>query len=301
MISNLSKKHHYLPRYYLKGFTNNEGGFYVYDKKEDNIFPTSPGNSFFENYLNTIELSSGKRSDFLEKIHSHLENDSWDSFDNIRYSNRSKPINLIDKSNLYLFRHFLHWRLPSNFEHLQIISEDILEENSEHNYFEIVDKDGNPASNDDIEKIGESINWEKISQTIVPLSPFFKGKNWINNIERWRFVYTGDSNSWYIVGDNPIVSQGAWDHDPMRCLEEFIFPVSGNMLLISLDREICDPLSPGFTVQFGIAIIERARRFVACHNKEFLNSLIDLHETYLSLCQQDNIISELFNMASRNE
>jgi len=41
-MSNRSKKHHYLPRYYLKGFTDEVGKFFVYDKAEDRVFQTNP-------------------------------------------------------------------------------------------------------------------------------------------------------------------------------------------------------------------------------------------------------------------
>ena len=56
MGNTASKRHHYLPRYYLKGFTNSDNRFFVYDKEEERIFVSSPGAAFFENNLNTVTL-----------------------------------------------------------------------------------------------------------------------------------------------------------------------------------------------------------------------------------------------------
>ena len=60
-----SRKHHYLPRYYLKGFADEKNSFFVYDKTNDNIFKSSPNSIFFENNLNTVSIKNGQTSDFL--------------------------------------------------------------------------------------------------------------------------------------------------------------------------------------------------------------------------------------------
>jgi intein-encoded DNA endonuclease-like protein len=49
-----SRKHHYLPRYYLKGFTDAEDGFFVYDKQKDKMFRSGSIAAFYENDLNTV-------------------------------------------------------------------------------------------------------------------------------------------------------------------------------------------------------------------------------------------------------
>ena len=92
-----SKKHHYLPRHYLSGFTNTDGGFFVYDKISGKIYSTSPSASFFENDLNTVKYQDGSSSDFLEGLYTEIENRSWPSFDRIRDSNHKTPINPLDK------------------------------------------------------------------------------------------------------------------------------------------------------------------------------------------------------------
>jgi hypothetical protein len=55
-------------------------------------------------------------------------------------------------------------------------------------------------------------------------------------------------------------------------------------------------LPPEFGVQFGTGIIERANRFVACHNKAFLEALIDHHQLHVEYGKTDIITPELFEM-----
>ena len=117
-----SKKHHYLPRKYLKGFTDKNNGFWVYDKKEKKIFKSSPDSTFFENNLNTINFSNQESSDFLEDLYTNLENQSWKSFDRIISSNKNNPIQDLDKMNLLFFLLCLHQRLPANKNYIQKIS-----------------------------------------------------------------------------------------------------------------------------------------------------------------------------------
>ncbi len=296
MSRKLSKKHHYLPRYYLKGFTNSDGTFFVYDKKTSNIFETNPNDSFFENHLNTINYPDGKKSDFLEMAHAENEGKSWDSFDNIRNSDFKRPVLLNEKMNLFLFLLFLHWRLPSNYKHLKELTAEMFEEGSVFDYFNIVDFQGNQASEDFLTEFKHSTIWRKSSQLVVPFAGIFKNKEWYDDIGKWRFYYTEDKESWFIIGDNPIVTSGEDDHDPVRCLKTFLFPISGNILLISIDANPLETIPPEFIVQFGASIIQKATRFVACQNKKYLESLIDYYKLNLSTNNQGRIIDNLFCM-----
>jgi len=96
-----SKKHHYLPRHYLKGFTNSENRFFVYDKERENIFVSSPDAAFFENNLNTVTFPNGDSSDFLEDMYTEIENQFWGPFDRIReYFRHALNSTLVSFGNL---------------------------------------------------------------------------------------------------------------------------------------------------------------------------------------------------------
>ncbi len=295
---NRSKKHHYLPKYYLKGFTNSKNGFFVYDKQADKIFRTSPDTTFFENNLNTITLSDGNSSDSLENLYTGIENSSWDSFDRIRNSDSLTVIDLLDKMNLYLFLLVLHWRLPSNFKYVENLSGKMFTNDKNLNFMSLKNKNGVDASKEFTEMLKDSSAFKKSSRLIVPFAPFYE-KNWSDSLYDWRFLYTGDIKNWYVVGDNPIITKGDNDHDPVDCLKEFIFSVSGKILLVNTNKPINKGLPSEFVIQYNISMVERAQRFIACPNKDFLEALIKHYKIYVQFGKTDTIIMEMFKMLEK--
>lgn len=119
MNAKISRKHHYLPRYYLRGFANEKERFFIYDKKEDKFFGSTPNNSFYQSDLNTINFSKTKKSDFLEAMYGKIESNARSALDHIRKSDNKAIIDPLDKAHVFFFLLCLHWRLPSNFSFLE--------------------------------------------------------------------------------------------------------------------------------------------------------------------------------------
>lgn len=285
-----------MPRYYLKGFTNGDNKFFVYDKENDRIFVSSPDTAFFENNLNIVTLPNGHSSDFLEDMYTKIENQSWGPLDRVRESTYKTPIALPDKMHLFLFLSFLYWRLPSNIAYVERLSEKAFVDGGEFDYFRLVNKSGQRAPKEVTEMLKNSQAFKKIFKQIIPFIPFYKDRDWATRLEGWRFLYTGDGKSWDIVGDSPIIAKGDNERDFVNCLNEFMFPVSGKILLISIDKPLNRDLPPEFTIEFNTAIIQQARRFVACQNKGFLEALIKHYKFYSQYDKTDRIIPDLFGM-----
>lgn len=292
----LSRKHHYLPRHYLRGFTDSEGRFFVYDKHTRKIFHTSPDAAFFEKDLNTVELPNGNQSDFLEDLYTAVENQSWNSLDTIRASTFNTKIEPLDKMNLFTFLLFLHWRLPSNIAIADKLSSQIFGEDNVLDYFKLISKTGSTVPKEVVESVTNSPAFKKSVRMILPFAPFFKDRNWWRNLAGWRFAYSGDEKNWFIVGDNPIITRGENDHDPVNCLKEFIFPISGKILLISGYSPVGKTLPSEFIVDCNAGMIERARRFVACQNQSYLEALLKYHELHVQYTKTEIILSDLFEV-----
>jgi DNA-dependent RNA polymerase auxiliary subunit epsilon len=294
-----SKKHHYLPVKYLKGFTDSKGGFVVYDKQEDNIFYLSAEKAFCENNLNTVVFPDGERSDFLETdLYGDMEDHSWHSLDRVRESTPSAVIDTDDRVQLFLFLSDLYWRLPCNIEFVDQLSGKFFHGDNELDYWKLKSNASDTIMKEAIEIITSSAVFKKSAKTIIPFTPFYKDRDWLDNLKRWRFYYTEDESNWYIVGDNPFVTHGDSDHDPENCLREFIFPISGKILLVSVDRQTDKILPPEFTLQFDVAIVQRSRRFVACQNEGFLKALVKHYKLYTEFERANDIVKELFQMLS---
>ncbi|MFA7654340.1 MAG: DUF4238 domain-containing protein [Candidatus Magasanikbacteria bacterium] len=297
---NRSKKHHYLPRYYLKGFTDCDDKFFVYDKKQKIILPKpiSPLVFFAENDLNTITLPNGKTSDFLENLYTNVENQVWGPFDRIRHSKLNDPINILDKMSVFLFLLFLHWRLPSNIKYAENLSRNLFLENSNLNYVTLKNKNGKNVSEEIKFLLKNSPAFKKATKLLAPFAPFYEN-NWVDKLENWRFLYTEDKCDWYLVGDNPIITKNINDHDPTHCLDEFIFPISGKLILINTAKPISENLNREFIIQFGFSIIKRAERFIACPRKDLLEAFVADYTKHAGTQSEMDTINQLFALLEK--
>ena len=294
-MNKLSKKHHYLPRHYLRGFTNEKGTFFVYDKKSDKITERTPDNAFFENNLNTITFKDGRRSDFMENTYAYFERKSWVALDKIRASSSISPVDLMDKLDLFLFLLFLHWRIPANLKVIEDISNAAFDDKKELNFFSVVEKNGQKVSKETLDLIKNDESFKKALRLILPFAPFGKDKNWQNDVIKWRFLYPADNKNWYIVGDNPIITEGVYDNNPTKCLKEFVFPVSGKILLISTNPPpINQEFPPSLIIEYNVALIQKADRFVAGPDRDLLESLVKYYKFHENYGKTQIIISRLF-------
>jgi hypothetical protein len=78
-----SKRHHYIPQFYLKGFTNEHGKYYIFDKQIETIRLSTPINSFFENNRNTV-IVKDEKTVFLEDIYSRFDSETAPQLEKIR-------------------------------------------------------------------------------------------------------------------------------------------------------------------------------------------------------------------------
>jgi len=84
------------------------------------------------------------------------------------------------------------------------------------------------------------------------------------------------------------------DHDPIKCLQKFIFPVSGRIILVNTDPPIEHNFPPEIVIKFNMAILERSQRFVACQRKDFLEALVEMYKLYVRDNKTHLIIPEFF-------
>lgn len=292
-----SVKHHYLPRYYLKGFVDGQGLLFVYDKREDRLLPEPlpPDVLFAENNLNTIALPTGGASDFLEDLYTKSENLFWDSLDRIARSTPDRAIELRDRMQLFLFLLILHWRLPGNADHIEQLARQLFVPDGELDFFKLKHRDGQKVPDEIKKAMRESPEFQKVARLVAPFAPFF-GQDWIAALQSWRFLYAGDRGNWYFVGDNPIVTRGANDHDPKTCLAECLFPISSSLLLAASPSPVVRLRSPEAILQFNLAMLKRATRFVACGRRDWLTAVVGLYRGEVARGTNGGIIDRMFRL-----
>jgi hypothetical protein len=295
-MENTSQKHHYLPRHYLGGFSDNSNCLFVYDKQKDKIFPYSPADSFFENSLNTATLPDGSTSEYIEELYANLEDRCWPSFDIIRDSTSENPIHLWDRMHLFLLTLYLYWRLPGNAEFVDELSAKAFTDNNHFDNIKLEDRKEAATTGEVVDKMKQSPAFKSAFRKVVPLMPFYQEKGWSSRLMNWRFEYIGDDKSCYIVGDNPIITKTENNLENNNHLKEFVFPISGKVLLVDVDKPLNKAPSPAFTLQYNEAILGRAERFVACQNRHFLEALVKDFKLHGHSTKPGTIIASMFDM-----
>ncbi len=227
----VSKKHHYLPEFYLKGFTNEDGRFSIYDYKQKRIKKNLfyPSTHFFDNRnLVTVE---GEVTDIPEKLYSAIDERHAPLIKKMQ-TNRDVLNPTVDELlSLQEFISSIFWRIPKNNEYYieQYKSNPLFTKN-----LGLFNKITGEFDKSVTEKI---INTEAFIKSIKSALPIILMHNSaINNsdIENWQFCYNDRGD--FITNDNPIVFRKRNPNDIFD--SEFIFPISKHHLLIRTYKKI---------------------------------------------------------------
>ena len=70
----MTKKQHYVPRFYLERFADGQGGVYVYDFKQNKFYKSKPEDICCQNYLYEVEWTGSERVYGKHMSPNHLEN-----------------------------------------------------------------------------------------------------------------------------------------------------------------------------------------------------------------------------------
>nr|WP_233621950.1 DUF4238 domain-containing protein [Flavobacterium agrisoli] len=290
-----SKRHHYLPVFYLKGFADQDKLINVYDKIRDIIIPKqNPESKFYEKDLNNYKVDG--------KIHFTLEEPMFSPIDS-RVSRLFSKIQNPDITNYHFntteqleVLHFisqLFWRSPdTNSIFLDLIKKEGLS----NKYFGFKKKDNNRfASDQEIPEIKEHVlndpEIQKMLKHMIPLSDGNK-EELLKLMEKWKIFTIDVPANNFITGDNPFLI----NNDDIRLdnvFNELIFPLTKNKLLVLSDKSpnFLDGL---FLANTNISILNQAKRFIASDSEEGLKRTIFHYKELLKIKQSDTILKSTF-------
>ena len=181
-----SKRHHYIPQFFLRGFTNEAGEYFIYDKIKDEIRKSKPINTFFENKRNTGRLGNTE-DDFLENLYARFDTRTAPFIEELRkMTSTNYTLHPETLARLKMFIPQLFWRIPKNDENLERIIDSIP---FEATGFKIVNHEGKPVSHDiqsklkDVDYFNKSVD-KYINLTNRLLRRFYRGFS--NDLENVR-------------------------------------------------------------------------------------------------------------------
>ena len=290
-LPKISRRHHYIPQFHLKGFLNDGGKIYLFDKVTKKISRTNTKNVLLKKDRNLTVDSNGEKNDLLEKIYSSIEEVSVPVFDEIVKQKHEIKFSHYDKLSLSIYVATLYWRLPTSDE----ASNRIRNENGfDAVPFNLFKKNGTVANNEERKKVLSNENIKKAYRLFLPFASFYD-QDYVNQVLKWRFLF--NDPGYFLICDNPIIKKNKVKNP--NILNEFIVPLSKDCLLINNDIISTENWSKEFFVQMGVAMFKQAERFVCGHNKLFLEKINEHYNVYERYNKTDRILPDLFKMVEK--
>lgn len=283
-MNNISWRHHYLPVFYLKGFTKESGKFKIYNVPKRQFVQNgkdfSPESHFFEKDANTIFGFSGN-SDFIEKAYSDLENKISKLITKIDSSDVTLRFNVNenDMPMLNTFASLIYWRLPKNRIELETIMKntpaDILG-------FNVHNISGNSVNFEASENLKNNTEFIKVYRFLTSLLDSVRGLY-------CRTPYTiipKHEDLPYLCSDNPIIFEK--EEFPDVYQDDYILSLSGKRFFVK--AKVCN-YDPHLWMLIDIVLYKQAIKYVSCTHQEYLTMLDKNFEKYnLSLTELKQII-----------
>lgn len=283
-----STRHHYVPEFYLKGFTSEKGTFKIFDVEKSAFVKNgkdfNPSSFFFIPKDNTMSLNN-LETDKLENDYSKIDNKIANIFNKIN-DNKEYKLSNEEIINLEYFIGILYWRLPVNKQKFERLFNDrrIIELG-----LRVEDKRGNIINDEDIVNLWGIKNFIKMIK--LSYSEMEYSENIITQKETIVLKFSG--TLFPICSDNPILSLNP---EKFRIHNDnYIFPLNYKNILVS-GKNYKTPTSNALKTALDILIMKQAIKYVSCTNIDYLKSLLDVYDTEFKNMSnlREFIFSELF-------
>ncbi|HEY4198263.1 MAG TPA: DUF4238 domain-containing protein [Mucilaginibacter sp.] len=272
-------KHHYLPQFYLRGFTNGDGHFMIYLVKEQRFKQDgkafTPASHFFLPDDNTI-TTDGVPDHYLEEFYSGMES---------RYARILEKIKAVDQKfgldaqEVVLLNYFageLYWRVPSQ-RNLINTATDLHQLNQLG--VAVIDK-----------KTMRQIDPDQFAEAVKADPSYFQRlRNVLPATTYWNLmdctwpatVKTFPGNFPPICGDNPVILRHPEKADPF--LDDLIFSLAPNKVLFRI-RNMKEIFAPNIKFYIDMLQLMQAGEYVCCVDEAYVQSLVsEFHKSFGSV------------------
>jgi Protein of unknown function (DUF4238) len=297
------KRHHYLPRFYLRNFCRN-GRLWVFDREKNEFRNQAPPNTALENDFYTVELDSGEKYTEIETWLSEVENKAKPALDNLVSRKHLKPQ---ERADLALFFALFQTRTPE----FKALSQEMVESlvkgisgmlfgNEEYTSrsMERYEKETGKKLTLSPREMAENIsrgNYKVRMADHVPLqqmlSTSFEVASHLAAMD-WRVFFAPETNS-FVTTDNPfvIVPPPGFPTNGLRGVGVLttgaikVIPLSQAACLLigppgnSLGHKDCDKQEVRC---LNLALVDSTNRFVYGRDRALVKSLVNtagLHRT----------------------
>jgi len=290
-----SKKHHYIPEFFSKAFTDEKGFLWIYDKEKNQILRNQkhPANIFFEDYLNSIEIN-GEKVAFIEEMYNGVNKikgpDQYfsESVKALQNSTNDEIAMTTERiSHLIYFIAQLTWRVPAN----EAVNKILL------NY--ISHKD--PMLYSALSQVSWLSQQDqfKMARFITP-SMMFREAHKILIPGKLKVKIIDFHQPVFCLSDNPII----WKTFPAGATDfttPLIFPINKQKVFVITEESEYYYSTNDLKLTIMI-LMHQAKKYVAFHSREGLQQYVNAYQEYKQIgSNQRGIVQGLFERINKME
>ena len=268
-MKNISWRHHYIPKFYLKGFTDKLGKFKIYDVENQRFIKNgkdfSPESYFFEEHGNTFIDQDGYDDSIETKFFKKEDDEAAKLFEKIKNSSKEDKFGVteMDMPHLQYFVSLMYWRIPNSYDKINFLikSDDLTQLG-----IVIKSKNGNTLGIKEIEQnLKDDPNFFKMIKYWLPLVTFPRLLDCRTPLTIKPFSMPIPS----LCSDNPVIFKNS--DMPDIYYDDFIFPLTNELLFIRGNE-----IKPVWnTIKFDIDLIvyKQAKKYVSCTDMKYIELL----------------------------
>lgn len=272
--NSISSEHHYLPKFYLKGFTDQNRQFAVYNyaTKEIKKGMHSPRSHFYIEDRNSI-FTGVKKIDYVEEAYSFWDNIHAKILQKI--INSSHEVNL-DEVDLFHLREFvsqIFWRIPANDK---LYEAEFRNNPTYSRLMRLVDKSRNNINTEEAKKLLTSEAIAKATRISVSHASHMSSALQIS-IGNWEILYSPLGRN--VCSDNSIIFERENAKDIFN--DNFAFPLSKHHILVRrFDAKQTAFLPEIFNLWLDLAIFKQGAFYCCSSDKKHLEAISSLSMNY---------------------
>lgn len=291
-MANTSWRHHYIPQFYLNGFTSDNGSFKIYDVSKDRFLKNGkdfyPESFFYEIDGNTV-ISDDKKYDFIESSYQRLDDRTAEIFNRLNKSCPQDKFNLVERdiAALQYFIGIMYWRIPRNHE---MIKEIIVIRRLKDLGLKVLDKNSEIVFDESIEnEVKNNPNFIKAMKFLFPTFTYPETFNCKTPSHIIRLLKGGPS----VCSDNPIICKNPDTFNVYT--DDLIFPLNDTKLFIRGDS--LKEFSNLIKIEIDTLVYKQAIKYVSCTDESYLSTLDEFYEKHFGTIDKlrDSIFGKILN------
>lgn len=268
----ISRRHHYIPRFLIENFADEDNKVWVYNKVDGRILKSKQSSKsvFFEMDRNNFDYN-GKTIDNIELMYSEVDNLLSKCLDKVLSTH---SMNGRELTMLILLVTLTKWRIPASDEQfIQQFKGIPIEQLG----LAIRPVDRNRKFDEvELNKIKEAEIIKQMNRLLLSVQPLIREEN-LDEIHKNCFIIS-DNEFPSLLGDVPLIEKS---NDSYKTLEDFIFPLSSNETLIckrGAEKFVSQKL---FYIQRDLTTFHLANKYVVCRSREQLLKIANIYSTLL--------------------